>query len=306
MTKSKSESYVDEEIDLLKLFNILLDNKKKILIFSSFIAFLSVFFTLTLPNIYRAEALLAPAGMQRDTGMSGLAGRFGGLASLAGISIDDEVVSKHDLGLEVLKSRKFIREFVDRHKIIPELMAVDYWNADERKLYLDKSLYNPKTKKWLKKDGKPSNEDVYELFIESLIIVEDATSEFVTIGFKHQSPDIAAKWTGQLIKDINDEIRNQDISEAESSIEYLSQQIDNSPAVDLRDLFYDLIQTQTETMMLANVREEYIFKTIDPATVPEEKSEPRRAIICLVSTFLGGFFAIIYVIFRHYLITENS
>ena len=109
-----------------------------------------------------------------------------------------------------------------------------------------------------------------------------------------------------MIRDINDEIRNQDISEAESSIEYLSQQIDNSPAVDLRDLFYDLIQTQTETMMLANVREEYVFKTIDPATVPEEKSSPRRAIICLVSTFLGGFFAIIYVIFRHYLNSENS
>ena len=158
MTKSKSESYVDEEIDLLKLFNILLDNKKKILKFSSFIALLSVFYTLTLPNIYRAEALLAPAGVQRETGMSGLAGQFGGLASLAGISIEDEIVSKHELGLEVLKSRKFIREFVDRHKILPELMAVDYWNPNTKKLILNEKIYNVSKKIWIRDFSYPQKQ----------------------------------------------------------------------------------------------------------------------------------------------------
>ena len=57
------------------------------------------------------------------------------------------------------------------------------------------------------------------------------------------------------------------------------------PLADLRNLFYDLIQSQTETMMLANVREEYVFKTIDPATVPEFKSEPKRAFICILGHF---------------------
>ena len=30
-------------------------------------------------------------------------------------------------------------------------------------------------------------------------------------------------------------------------------------------------------MMLAQVREEYVFKTLDPALAPERKSEPKRA-----------------------------
>ena len=74
----------------------------------------------------------------------------------------------------------------------------------------------------------------------------------------------------------------------------------------MRNLFYELIQSQTETMMLANVREEYVFKTIDPATVPEFKSEPKRALICILGTFLGGFLALIYVLVRHYIRPLNS
>ena len=112
--------------------------------------------------------------------------------------------------------------------------------------------------------------------MNALVIKEDKTSQFLRLGFKHRSPDIAAEWTSLVIKDLNDAIRRQDISEAESSIAYLRQQIDASPLTELKKLFYNLIQAQTEKMMLANVREEYVFKTIDPATVPETKSEPKE------------------------------
>ena len=111
---------------------------------------------------------------------------------------------------------------------------------------------------------------------------------------------------GLVIKDLNNAIREQEIDEAESSIAYLRQQIEQTPLTELRKLFFNLIQSQTETMMLANVREEYVFKTIDPATIPEFKSEPKRALICILGTFLGGFLALIYVLGHHYIRTLNS
>ena len=64
---------------------------------------------------------MAPAGDEANDGMSKLAGQFGGLASLAGVSLSDDSVNKSSLGLEVLKSRKFVREFVERHKICPSV-----------------------------------------------------------------------------------------------------------------------------------------------------------------------------------------
>ena len=78
---------------------------------------------------------MAPAGDAGGGGISKLAGQFGGLASLAGF-LPDDGVNKSELGLEVLKSRKFVREFVERHKITPQLMAVDYWDPETRELSL--------------------------------------------------------------------------------------------------------------------------------------------------------------------------
>ena len=156
------------------------------------------------------------------------------------------------------------------------------------------------------KNGPPSNETIYKTYIGNLILEEVPGTEFVRIGFKHKSPDIAAEWTGLVIQDLNNALREQEVREAESSIAYLRRQIDQTPLTELRKLFYNLIQSQTETMMLANVREEYVFKTIDPAIVPEKKSEPKRALICVLGTLLGGFLALIYVLVRQYIRPLNS
>lgn len=288
----------DDEIDLLELIKVLWDERLKIVAITIISAFISVIYALSQPNIYKADALLAAASEERD-GISNITSQFAGLASLAASPLNSGDY-KTDLALEVLKSKKFVREFVKRHNIVPQLMAVDYWNPKTRELMLNANIYDEKAKAWLEKDGHPTNQQIYETYIRQLIIEEDPGSEFVRVGFKHKSPDIASEWTGLIVKDLNNAIRRQDISEAESSIAYLRKQIETSPLTELRNLFYNLIQSQTETMMLANVREEYVFKTIDPATVPEYKSEPKRAFISIVGTFLGILFSVIVVLCDHY------
>ena len=69
-------------------------------------------------------------------------------------------------------------------------------------------------------------------------------------------------------------------------------------------MFFELIQSQTETVMLAEVRPEYVFKTIDPAVIPEEKSKPSRALICVLGTLLGGMLGVVVVLIRHYAQSE--
>lgn len=290
----------DGEIDLLELIKVIWDKKRIITTFTFIAAIISIIYSMTLPNIYEAKALVAPAGDGKSVGISGISGQFGGLASLAGIALPDDGNNKTSLGLEVLKSRKYIREFVERHKIAPQLLAVQRWDAATRKLELNSSLYDVKTKKWVNESYTPSNEQIYSAFMHALVIEKDAATDFIRIGFKHASPDHAAEWTGLVIKDLNNAIREQEIKEAESSIAYLRQQIDQTPLTELRKLFFNLIQSQTETMMLANVREEYVFKTIDPATVPESKSEPSRTIISLMGAFLGLFFAISYLLIDYF------
>ena len=103
-----------------------------------------------------------------------------------------------------------------------------------------------------------------------------------------------------LIEDVNAAVKAQDVAEAEKSIEYLREQVTNTSLADLQAVFFDLIQSQTETVMLAEVRQEYVFKTIDPAVAPEEKSKPSRALICILGTLLGGILGVFIVLIRHY------
>jgi LPS O-antigen subunit length determinant protein (WzzB/FepE family) len=53
--------------------------------------------------------------------------------------------------------------------------------------------------------------------------------------------------------------------------------------------------------MLANAQREYVFKTVDPAVVPQEKSEPKRALICVVATMLGGMLGVFVVFIRAFI-----
>jgi capsule polysaccharide export protein KpsE/RkpR len=241
-----------------------------------------------------------------EQGMLGsLAAQYGGLASLAGVNLPEGELSKKDLALEVVKSRKFIKEFVNSHKIKPQLMAVDYWDSETGEIVIDDGVYDIKTKKWLE-DEEPLDIDVYERFEEVLILEDDQTTGVVRLGFKHESPTEAQKWASWLLVDLNNALRNKDISDAESAIEYLRDQVRATPLAELKKVFYDLIRSQTETIMLAQVREEYVFTIIDPPVVPDEENEPSRALICILITMLGGMVSVIYVLGRHYFKAEKQ
>jgi LPS O-antigen subunit length determinant protein (WzzB/FepE family) len=77
----------DDEIDLRELFRVLWAGKWLISGITLTVAVIAVIVTLMMPNIYRAEALLAPNEQGSAGGLSALAARYGNLSNLAGIDI---------------------------------------------------------------------------------------------------------------------------------------------------------------------------------------------------------------------------
>jgi uncharacterized protein involved in exopolysaccharide biosynthesis len=108
----------------------------------------------------------------------------------------------------------------------------------------------------------------------------------------------AAQWVNQLVTSLNREISDRDVREASRAITYLRNQLNSTQLVEMQRVFYQLIETQTRVTMLANVREEYVFRVIDPAVVPDIRSEPRRAAICIIGSLLGAIFSIALVFVR--------
>ena len=297
--------YLEDEIDLRELLLVLWQGKWLISILTSVAAAISVVVALSLPNIYTASALLAPADSSGG-GLSGLMKQYGGLASLAGVSLPvGEEGSRAQLGMQLMTSRAFIGGFVERRDILPELMAAESWDAESGELLFDSNLYDSVSKKWVRsgetrKSPKPSWQEAHKAFLEILAVSEDKQTGYVTVSIRHQSPVVAAQLVSWLVDDVNAAVKAQDVSEAQKSIEYLRQQVSNTSLADLQVMFFELIQSQTETVMLAEVRPEYVFKTIDPAAIPEEHSQPNRFLICILGTIMGGMIGVIIVLIRHY------
>ena len=311
MQAGHSQTSVDDEIDLKELFVVLWSGKWLITAVTGLAAVTSVVIALMLPNIYTANALLAPAE-QSGGGMSALMQQYGGLASLAGVSLPGrEEASRAQLGMALMTSRGFIGEFVERRAILPELMAVDSWDLRADQVNYDVELYDQSTGEWVREveapfEPEPSLLEAHEAFKEILSVSQDKQTGYVTVSIDHKSPTLAAQWVNWLIEDVNSAVKAQDVAEAEKSIEYLREQVTNTSLADLQAVFFDLIQSQTETVMLAEVRQEYVFKTIDPAVAPEEKSKPSRALICVLGTLLGGMLGVVMVLIRHYARSESE
>ena len=53
-------------------------------------------------------------------------------------------------------------------------------------------------------------------------------------------------------------------------------------------------------MMLAEVSDEYVLKTVDPAQVPDKKDQPKRALIVVLGTMFGGMLSMLIVLVRYF------
>ncbi|WP_298448178.1 Wzz/FepE/Etk N-terminal domain-containing protein [uncultured Marinobacter sp.] len=296
---AEQSHYPDDEIDLRELFVTLWRGKWIILLFTVVFAAGGVAYALGKPNIYQASVLLAPA--QDEGGARGLSGQLGGLASLAGISLGGGGGANPTLiAKEVLQSRAFLTDFIHRHNLAVPLMAAEGWDEKNEKWIIDLEKYNPETHQWLNdKNGesqKPTDWDMVKKFKEShLSLSENKDSGMISLSVKNLAPPAAKDWATKLVHDINEHMREQDVAEAEARIAYLENKLRETNIAGMQQVFYQLIESETRTVMLANAQSEYVFKTIDPAVVPQEKSEPKRALICVVATMLGGMLGIFTV-----------
>ncbi len=289
-----------DEIDLRELFAAIWAGKW-IVIGTTFVFLVAaVIYALSLPNIYKSDVILAPA-----TESSGLKvpGQLGGLAALAGVNLGSDGGDKTVLALEILKSREFLGRFIVENDLFIPIMAAKGWDRANDKLIIDADIYNESTKEWVREveepfKPKPSVLETIEEFEKIFAVGQDKDSGMVTLSVQHYSPFLAKKMADKLVVAINEDMRQRELTEAQRSIAYLNEQITQTNLADARTMLFSLIEEQTKTVMLANAREEYIFKTVDPAIVAERKAKPARALLCIITSLIGAILSTIFLMLR--------
>ena len=295
----------DDEIDLRELFSVVWAGKILIVAITAVFALVSVGYALSLANQYKASAVVSPA-QSGGSSLGAMAGQLGGLASLAGINIGSGESNETQEAMEIMQSWGFMEEFIQTHDLQVPIYAAIGWDKGSNSLKLNSDLYDATSERWLIEDNEsgenraPSSWELYEKFRDRVAVSQDKKSGLINISVEYYSPQIAKQWVDLFIITINDYMRARKLEQVNRNIEYLTAQIDKTAIADMREVFYQLVEEQTKSKMLAEASPEYAFVTVSRAMVPEQKSQPKRALVCILGALLGGMLSVLWVLVRHY------
>ena len=194
------------------------------------------------------------------------------IAAGAGVSLDSDDYLRV-VSMATLQSRSFVKKFIEQNQLLPLLFADDWDSAGD---------------KWVSE--KPSLNDAYALFTDDVMSVsQDRQTGITTLGIRWHDPQLAAEWSNALVEAVNQEMRQRAIAEAERSISYLEKELGTTSVIGIQQAIHGLIETQLNRQMQANVRTEYAFRVIDPASVPDSDDPvfPRIAILLSSGALLG-------------------
>jgi uncharacterized protein involved in exopolysaccharide biosynthesis len=261
----------DDEIDLWELWETIWSGRWLIVAITGVFTLGGVTYALLAQEWYKADVVLAPADKQAGAG--GALAQFGGLASLAGISLPGAGEGEP---VAVLKSKDFARSFITDLNVMPLLLE----DADFG-------------------DKKPDIRDAVKVFDTQIrTVTEDKKSGLVTLSVRWKDPDTAAEWANVLVKRLNDRLRTQAQEESERNVAYLQREIAATSVVSLQQSMGRVLEGEMQKLMLARGNEEFAFKVIDRATPPKQRETPKRTLIALVSMLAGGFLGILVVFLR--------
>lgn len=304
MENTGSANHYDDAIDLKELFAVLWEGKLVVITVTAMFALASVLFALSVPNQYKATALLAPA-QSGDAGLSSALGQLSGLASLAGVSIGAGESSDSQIAQEVMKSWSFIESFIIEHDIAFQVYAANGWDRDTGKLKVSGRIYNADLATWRLKDESgnprpPTSWELFERFKEILTVSEDKKTGLVTISVEYYSPEMAKEWLDLYVGAINQHMQARRIEKVAKNISYLEEQIKRTSITEMREVFYTIIEEQIKNRMVAEASPDYAFLVVSPSMLPEKKSQPSRAVICILGTLLGVMLGVLLSLIRHY------
>jgi uncharacterized protein involved in exopolysaccharide biosynthesis len=275
----------EDEIDLLELIRTLLQAWKTIVGISILCTGFAVAYALYAPEVFKAETLLAPA-QEEKSGTSSALSQFGGLAAMAGISIPSD--SNVEQVVATLNSRKFLRTYIKQNKLIPVLFD-EIWDADNQ-------VWNVPSV-----EDEPTEQKAIESFKDCLSVDEDKKSGLITLSISWKDPQVAALWANDLVKQLNEQLREQAIADSKKRVGYLEQELAKTTLQDMRAVLYNLLESEKQKAMLANVNEDFALEVIDPAVAPETREKPKRKLIVALGGVCGGFFGVFAAFFAQFL-----
>jgi uncharacterized protein involved in exopolysaccharide biosynthesis len=256
-------------------------------------AILSILYALNQADVYRASIIAVTPSEKSGGGMSGLSGQLGGLAGLAGISLGGSSDKSLKQIIDLVRSRSFLQKFIERHQLMPNLIAVVDWDKTNNQLVYDPEVYDINTGNWVRSPppGKsviPTSWETYPILLTKINLQAQVKKDMFQLSVDHYSPHLAKKWVELLLSDINSFYRQRSQRETQQSIAYLQTALEKTEFANVKSTIYELLEEQIKSDMLSEVRQEFALETLSGAVLPEDKDHPKRALTVILGTIIAG------------------
>jgi uncharacterized protein involved in exopolysaccharide biosynthesis len=266
-----------------KLVELIKEEFKTIFSITFIFSLCGLIYALLATPIYKAELTMISNGddLGSLSGLAALGSQFGILPSSdsQNMGIRDKKVA-----MAILTSREFILEYIDENDLM-RVFFEDKWDLESNDWSVNK-------------ESIPTYEHALKLVRDNSLIEEDVMTGILKYSFEWTDANLAAKWVNDTVKEVNNKIRVMAIQEAEMSEQFLKKELKKTSQVGPKEVLFSLIEEQIKTVMIANTREEYAFKVIDPALVPIQRIKPKRKMIAVTSFSFGIFLSFLYLIIR--------
>jgi uncharacterized protein involved in exopolysaccharide biosynthesis len=266
----------------------------------------SVAYALTRKPLFESEATLASA--EKDTSqfaaLSGLLGQFGGLANSLGLS--GSTGAGIDETVTIMESRDFTLRFLRRNGIMPHLFP-ELWDAQKNawRSDADSSLMSPVSAAeqpdaaQAPEAREPSSERAVERFALLRQVTIDRRTGFIKLAMRARTPELAQKWATALIKDVNSELRERALAESRRTVEVLTEKLTSGSHEVVRTTAATLLEGQLKTEVLAQAREDYALRVLDPPSLPEQRWYPKRKRIVILGALAGLLLGVAWTLGRY-------
>jgi len=306
----------EDEIDLFEYWDVIWQRKKMISAMIFIVVAVTIIYSIMLPNIYMAKAVIIPSEKQKaiPSGLAGMAAQFTGI-SLPGSPALDEI--KGLLGSNILK-----KNIIEKYDLIP-LLFPDRWDKEKGRWkgpgklagiiqwlnprfllsQVVKKVHPPPESIKKQGDNEDPAPDIYDAIraLEDMIKVnESRKSADITISVESKDPRFAARLVGYILLGLKEHMSIEAIRTAKANKEYLINQLDTTTDPIIRNKIYELIANQVEIETMAGNPEGYAFKVLDPPMVPDQKVRPKRSMMVVLSVVVSAFSGIFLAFFIEY------
>ncbi len=284
----------ENEMNLLDYWRVIRKHQK--LIFRIVIAavLVTVVISLMMTKIYQAKAVITPV-TSKESGpsvstMSALALQFGVLPGiiLPGGSSAAEIVN-------LLKSNILREKVIERYQLLPVLFYKQ-WDAEKKDWKRGISLSIME-----KNSGVPDVWDGLRKLDKIIKINQNIKENIIIVTVDYYDPEMAAKMVEYILTALTDHMSGEARRVATINRQYLEEQLGKTADPLIKQKIYNLIAQQLETSMMAEVKENFAFKVIDPPKVPDRKIRPKIIQMALLSFVVSILIAVFLAFFMEYI-----